>query len=57
MPFLKASLIPHKKSEKKREKPKKVIRTLEDVLVAKAVKTLLQIDDLTTKREMALLGL
>ncbi len=57
MPFLKAGLIPHKKSEKVREKPKKTIRTLEDVLVVTVAKTWLYLDDQSTKREMALLGL
>lgn len=57
MPFLKAGLIPHKKPEKVREKPKKTIRTLEYVLVATVAKTWLYLDDQSTKHEMALLGL
>ena len=56
MPFLKAGKIAEK-SENKREKPKKKIRSAEDLVVAMAVKTWLYVDDLATKREMALLGL
>ena len=57
MPFLKAALIPHKKPEKVREKSKKTIQTLEDVLVATVAKAWIYLDDQATKREMALLGL
>lgn len=57
MPFLKAGLIPHKKSEKVREKPKMKIRSVQDLVVALAVKAWIYADDQATKREMALLGL
>ena len=57
MPFLKAALIPHKKPEKVREKSKKTIRTLEDAMIAMTVRAWIALDDITTKREIALLGL
>lgn len=57
MPFLRAAQLPHKESPKTHPKPKKAIRTLEDLGVALAVKTWLYADDQATQREIALLGL
>ena len=56
MPFLKAGKIAEK-SKSKREKPKKKIRSAEDLVVAMAVKAWIFADDLATKAELARLGL
>ena len=57
MPYLRAKLIANKQPEKKREKPKMKIRSVQDLVVALAVKAWIYADDQATKREMALLGL
>ena len=56
MPFLKAGKIAEK-PESKREKPKKKIRSAEDLVVAMAVKAWMYLDDRATKAELARLGL
>lgn len=57
MPFLKAALIPNKKPEIIRVKLKKQVRSALDLEVANVVKTWLHEDDISTARELALLGL
>ena len=57
MPFLRAALMPNKKPEKIRAKPKMVVRSLCDLEVANAVKMWIHEDDISTARELALLGL
>ena len=57
MPFLRAAQMPHQDSPKTSRKPKLAIRSLEDMKVALAVKAWIYADDLTTKREIAQLGL
>lgn len=57
MPFLKAALIPHKEPEKPRKKPKMAIRSVQDMVIAKAVRVWLYLDDQMTKAELARMGL
>lgn len=57
MPYLRAALVANKQPEKPRKKPKMVIHSVQDITIAKAVKTWLYLDDQATKREAALLGL
>ena len=57
MPFLRAATIAGKRPEVVRKRPKFVIRTLEDLKVALAVKAWLYAADRSTEAERSLLGL
>ncbi len=57
MPFLRAALIPHKEPERIRRKPKKKIRSVEDMWIALVAKAWIYANDRATRREIARLGL